>query len=277
MEIERTLSSALVETHPEEAAAVLESLDPGEAAELLAGESPSRAAGALARVSPHAAAEIVQLLGPARAVGALQRLDPDLVASILRRLPEASREALLHALPDESARPVRRLLRFPAGSAGALMDPSVLALTQDLSAEEALGRVRRAPARVLYNLYVVDRSHVLVGVLNLRELLLARPDAPLSAVMRNDVQRVPADADRHAVAGHPGWREVHSLPVVDEAGRFLGALRYRTLRRLEAELRGPEAAAGAPPTASALGDLFWTGVAGLIETVAGPGPAPSRG
>lgn len=59
---------------------------------------------------------------------------------------------------------------------------------------------------------------------------------------------------------------MHSLPVVDEDHHYLGALRYRTLRELEEELlRGR---GGDRDTAAALGELFATGAAGLLDALA---------
>jgi magnesium transporter len=147
-----------------------------------------------------------------------------------------------------------------------------VALPQDLTAEDALKLLRRTPEHALYNLYVVDRDHHLVGVLNLRELLLAGPKETLSAIMRPALYKVPADADRYSVVSNPGWKEVHSLPVVDQAGHFLGALRYRTFKHLEDELRGEETEPGAP-TVAALGDLFRAGIAGLVDAMASAAPA----
>ncbi len=276
MELQESLSTTLVGHHPEDAAAVLEAWPVRDAAQLLTALRPEAAAGVLARMAPAQAAALLGRLDSARASALVAALGLDRAAFLVRRLGAETRAALLEALPAERARPLGLLLRFPPGSAGGLMDPQVLALPEDLRAEQALARLRETPENALYNLYVLDRDQRLVGVMNLRELLLAPPEASLGAVMRTPVQHLRADTERHAIVAHAGWREVHSLPVVDEAGRFLGAIRYRTLRRVEEELRGAETAPGAP-TAQALGDLFWTGVAGLLEAVAGAaaGPAPA--
>ena len=69
--------------------------------------------------------------------------------------------------------------------------------------------------------------------------------------------------DRNAILAHPAWREAHSLPVVDRQGLYLGAIRYRTLRRLESESARHRARQDSH-TAEALGDLFSTGMEGLL-------------
>jgi magnesium transporter len=148
------------------------------------------------------------------------------------------------------------------------MDPEVLALPLDLTAGEALARVREQPEQARYNLYVVDGEQRLVGALNLRELLVADPSDRLADLMASEPLRLVATADRALVVSHPGWRRVHALPVVDEDDRYLGALRYHTLRELEEELlRGRHEDRS---TADALGDLFAAGAAGLLEALAPP-------
>ncbi len=274
MDLETELAREAMSAHPLESAAALERLPAEEAVGLLDRVDAALAATVLRRMATPATAEILRASAPARAATWIAALPLDLAAVCLRRLEEASREAIFSHLPEGRGRALRALLGFPEQTAGALMDPEVLALPLDLSAGEALELVRRNPEHARYNLYVVDREQLLVGVLNLRELLLADARAPLAESMREQVHRLRADADRHTIVSDPGWREVHSLPVVDEGGLFLGAVRYRTLRRLEEELRGARPDEGV--TARALGDLFRTGAAGVFEAVAASIPAASE-
>jgi magnesium transporter len=266
------LALGVLEDHPDDAAGVLERLPPAAAAALFASAGGEQTADVLGRIDPTAASALVAELDHEDAVGAVAALPLESAARLLRRLAPERVEALLAQQPVRRARALRDLVRFREESAGALMDPDVLALPVDVTAEEALERVRESPDRARYNVYVVDREQKLVGVLNLHELLTAPLHAELSSLMNREPLRVSAEADRRTIVEHPGWRVVTALPVVDADGTYLGALRYRTLRRLESEI-----ARGAPDGASAsnaLGDLFATAAAGMVEAVLG---APSRG
>jgi magnesium transporter len=193
-----------------------------------------------------------------------------MAALSLRSMAPSLREEVLAALPDRRSRALISLLRFPDGTAGALMDPEVLALPHDLTAREALARIREAAGNARYNVYVVDREQMLVGVINLHELLMARPGDRLSSLMQTSVHRLPARADRHAIVSNPGWQEVHALPVVDERGVYLGAIRYRTLRLLEEQLRGSRSTDDA--TARALGGLLRAGASAVVEAMVASTP-----
>ncbi len=265
------LAVGLIEEHPDDAASVLERLPAAAAAALVAHLGHERSSFVLSRLDPNVASALVAELDEEEAAGAIASLPLESAARLLRRLDGERAEALLAQLPASRSRPLRALLRFREHSAGALMDPEVLALPVEIAAEEAVERVREAPERARYNVYVVDREQRLVGVLNLHELLAAPPRAALATVMTRDPLRILANAERRAIVEHPGWREVTALPVVDRDGVYLGAIRYRTLRRLETDVArgGPEGASAA----TALGDLFATATAGMVEAALG---APSR-
>jgi Mg/Co/Ni transporter MgtE len=269
MALKRELAEALVRRHPARAAAVLEPLGPEAAADWMARLAPGEAASLLSRLAPGLAARVLARWPPATAARVLDALDLDVAVRLLRLTEEAPRAAALAALPPRRARAAGMLLRFAEGSAGALMDPDVHPLPSDLTVREARRRLREQPDQFRYNLYVVDREQRLVGVLTVRELWMARPSQRLVDVMVRDPLCLHANDDRLAVAAHPGWREVHALPVVDDAGAYLGAVRYRTLRAVEGLLQGDPAGDGR--TADALAELFAVGASGLLEALGGAG------
>ncbi len=279
MNLEMHLARAFLEEHPREAALALERMPAAERAAVV--RAVGRVAGgALTEMVAPAAAECLALLDGADAAPALDALDPDVAIPLLRRMPIGTAEQLVAALPEKKRDPLRRVLRFPEGTAGALMDPLILSLPDDISVAEGRLRLRRETHGLLYYIYVVNRQEGLKGVLDIPELMRARARESIRSVMHSPVAHLPAWTPAAAVAGHPAWRSYHALPVTDEAGRLAGAIRYQTLRRLEHE--SDAAAGGAPgPTVGALGELFHLGLAGFVEGVAGATPrswrAPGEG
>lgn len=274
MDLDTLLANGLVTAHPLEAAQALERIPARDAAALLEELEVEASAGVLQRMNSHSAAGVVTALADANTCEIFERLSTPTAALVLRHVNAAVRERLLASLPRRRARGLGSVLDFPANTAGSLMDPEVLGIPHDLTVEEAIARVREAARDARYNVYVVDRDQVLVGVINLRELLMAEPGDQISALMKTDVHRLSARADRRMVVSHPGWREVHALPVVDDHGRYLGAVRYRTLRRLEEGLRSNLPDEGA--TARALGDLLRAGASAMLEAVVAS-TSPDRG
>jgi magnesium transporter len=267
MAIERELANRTLELHPARAAAVLERLPAEETQRLLEALPARRGATVLRRLASTATTAVLARLSPERAGDLLAALEPGEAALLLRRLDEPLRDSILAAMPEAPARSIGSLLRFPESSAGGLADPDALALPEDLTAAEALEAVRGSAANARYNLYVVDRAQRLVGVLNLRELLMTPGETRLGDAMQPSPHRLHADADLATVIHHPGWLKVHALPVVDERGVYVGVIRYKTLRALE---RRDATRTGEVEAAHALGELFATAAGGLLDALVGP-------
>lgn len=271
MTIEHDLALGVLASHPLDATRVLERLPTAEAARFFTIAEVASAAVSLRAMHAPVAAQVLLALEPRRAAQILDALPLGGASGCLRHIDDALRETLLSAIGPQRARALRSLLRFAPNTAGALMDPEALALPMDLTVADGTARVREAAQQARYNIYTLDREQRLAGVFNLRELFLAEPKALLSSIALPNPHRLAARADRQAIVAHPGWREVHALPVVDGGGSYLGAIRYRTLRRIEEELRGTGVATGT--TARALGDLFRTGASSLLEALAASAPA----
>ena len=264
METDTLLAKNFAEDHPADAARVLEGLALEEASAYLDELPPRSATAVLQKMVPSNAAECIAQLSPPRFARIIAALPLDSAAALLRRLEPERQAELLSRAPSNISALIASLLRYPQNSAGALMDPRAMALPEDITATEAMARVRRAPRHVLYYIYVLDREQKLVGVMNLRELMLAPPKETLSAAMRREVTTPPALAGRMAIVEHPGWRDVHALPVVDDGGVFLGVLRYETLRKLERESATSPPAGGGLAAVLTLGELCWVGLAGIL-------------
>jgi magnesium transporter len=264
-EIDRLLAGALAEGHPGDAARILERFGPQEAAALLEEWDADRAGATLQLMAPAVAAACLARMSAPAASEALAALELDSAAALLRGSPPELRKGLLERTERRRADSLWLLLSSPAGSAGSLLDPLVLALPRDWPAGQALAVVHDAPRRALDYLYVVDRAGRLAGVTSVRDLVTAPADRRLEAMMRSPVMRLRAGEDVAAILAHPGWDEVHALPVVDESDGFLGAIRYETLRRLEREGRSGRSGAEAVSVAVSLGELYWIGLWGLLE------------
>ena len=273
MSLETQLARAFLHEHPRDAALALERM-PATARAAVVRAVAADAGPALREMVAPAAAECLALLTPAEAAPALDTLAPDVAVALLRRLPADSADRLLTGLPDDRQAPLRRVLAYPEGTAGALMDPLALALPDDISVAEARLRIRREPRGLLSYVFVVLRDGTLAGVLDITELMRARARDGLRSVMHAPVEHVPAWAPAAVVRVHPAWRSFHALPVTDESGRLLGVVRYRTLRRLEREAAADGGAQPAGVTAGALGELFHLGLAGFVEGVAAVAARP---
>ena len=265
---EELLGLEFLRTHPEDAARVLERFGPAESAALLGSLPALGAAAILGHMVAPSAAECVAAMDDDRAAAMLAEMSIDQSAALLRRVPRDVTERIIERAPRSVVTAaLRMLVGYPEGTAGALVDPTILSLPVDLACAEALERVRREPTHAIYYVYVIDREQRLVGVLNLRELMLADGAQPLTKAMHTKVSRLRSDAGEDEILAHPGWREYHALPVVDADGRLVGAIRYETLRRLEQGQAGAHEVNPLLTTALSLGELYWFSLRRVVTSV----------
>lgn len=227
--LERTLALEYVRQLPDEAAAELESARPEETAAWLAGLETPEAEALLGRLAPDIAVRVLAALPDDPAAAVVAALDPPQASRFLSRLEPAAREALLGRLPPGFARDLREIASHAPGTAGAMMDPQVLALRPGTTVAEALGRLRDLGHKSISRVYLVDPAEVLVGSVRVRDLAVAGPSARLEELMLEGPAGVSVTADREEVSEVLARERVASLPVVDFEGRLVGVLDYDVL------------------------------------------------
>ena len=217
------------------------SLHPGEAARAL-GAAPLADALRLLEAGPGpAAAQVFQRLDPDRAVELAENMNDALVrrlwtamdygvgAALLARLGTERRSACLAALPAEVSAELEEMMRYPANSAGRLMDISVTAFSEAETAEKALARIRSIPDRRIHDLCIVDSDGLLTAVLPLQEVAVAQPGERLERLARNPPVCVQAMSSREEVVELLELHKLYSLPVVSFEGRLRGIIRHDAL------------------------------------------------
>jgi len=269
------LSFAFLEEHPAAAARVLERVAPLNVAALIA-EAPTRAAAPALRVmSPLHASRCLEPLDDDVLAGLLRAMGAQAGVAVLHYFPEARRNALLARQPTVLALTLRLLLGYPEDTVGAWMDPHVVALPADTTAEAALQRLRESDTEHDSCIFVLGSDERLLGQARFAALFRARPDTPLLKLMDTSHYALPARAPIRAVRAHTGWELFTLLPVVEREGRFVGALHRATLSRvLSRGWAARSTSAGYGALAGDVADGYWAAVSGLIELVVALIPAP---
>jgi Mg2+ transporter MgtE len=216
--------SKLAELRPADIADILEQLDADEAGAVLDRLAPSIAADTLNEVEAPLQSEILSELNPERASDLLEMLPPDDAADILAEMPRREAEHLLSLMPSDESRPIRELLRYSPQTAGGIMTSEVLALAEALTVEETLAYLRQHSdhLEMIYYLYIVDSMRHLIGIVSLRELVVAEPGKHLRDLMDRNVIKVQASVDQEEVARIIAKYDLLGVPVVDSEDQLLG-------------------------------------------------------
>ncbi|MBU1645298.1 MAG: magnesium transporter [Gammaproteobacteria bacterium] len=159
----------------------------------------------------------------------LAELEPARSAALLNRLDDEDRDRFMALLNPQVAAEIRALMAYPTDSAGQLMDPRVLAFRGELTAHEALARLRQTRRRGLRELYLIDDDGRLDGCVDIQDLALAEPDETLGRIARRITDAVQDTAPREDVVEKMQQDTVVDLPVIDFDGRLVGAIRQAKL------------------------------------------------
>jgi magnesium transporter len=148
---------------------------------------------------------------------------PDDAADLLDVLDDGRREQILGLLGATQGAKLESLLEGEEETAGSLMNTEFLALDEEITVAEAIEAIRQYPRKdSFFYVYCVDAESHLVGVLSLRSLILAPPDAALKRLMVQSVVRTQIDSSPEEVAQIVSKYDLLSVPVVDLQNRLVG-------------------------------------------------------
>jgi magnesium transporter len=159
----------------------------------------------------------------------LGELEPARSAALLNRLERDQREYYRALLNAQVAAEIRALMEYQPDSAGQLMDPRVPSFRGELTAQEALARLRRTKWRGLRELYIVDDDGRLDGRVDIQDLALAEPGLTLTRIARKIADAVQDTAPREEVVEKMQQDAVTDLPVIDFDGHLVGVIRQAKL------------------------------------------------
>ena len=164
---------------------------------------------------------------PAKAIAeGVRDLDSDDAAYILEDLPEQEQAEILEQLPPPERRALERILHYPESSAGRRMQTEYIAVPPTWTVGHAIDYMRETadlPDR-FFELYVVDPTNRLLGVVALDRLLRTKRPVPISTLMDPDRRRVLATEDQEEVARMFERYNLVAAPVVDDSERLVGVL-----------------------------------------------------
>ena len=154
----------------------------------------------------------------------LDELYLDDVADIVEEMPATVVIRILDKATPEMRKSINDLLKYPEDSAGSIMNMEFLSLKKDMTVEDAFKRIRRIGGELetINTLYVTDPTRRLLGVLSVRDLLLAESDDLIQDIMDSNVVSVSTLDDKEDVAQAMSKYDFLSMPVVDQEGRLVG-------------------------------------------------------
>ena len=156
----------------------------------------------------------------------LDELYVDDAVDLVEEMPANVVRRILSQVDPEMRKSINQILRYPENSAGAWMTTEYVSLQPDMTVEESILRIRRqgVDKETIYTCYVMSKDRKLLGIVTVKDLLLAEDDEMLISDLMLDTEMifVTTHTDQEEVARIFSKYDFLALPVVDNENRMVG-------------------------------------------------------
>ena len=182
------------------------------------------AADAFSRMEVATQSKLIEAMTDDEIKDVVNKLYLDDAADLIEEMPSNLVKRILQNTSSDKRQAINELLKYPQDSAGSIMTTEFVDLKETMSVKEAFERIRKIgkDKETIYTLYVTDMQRHLVGVITVKELLLAGLDVIVKDIMEENVIEISTLTDKEEVANMFDKYDFLAMPVVDSEKRLVG-------------------------------------------------------
>ncbi len=220
------LKDELLKGHAADIAELLDELDEKTTLLLFRLLPKGIAADVFAHLSPESQSELYILVNEKELYNILSDLNFDDKIDFLEEIPANVVKRILRNSTETERKLINQFLQYPEDSAGSLMTIEYVDLKKEMTAEEALKKIREIALdkETIYTCYVTDASRHLEGILSLRDLVIASPEVKIEEIMNREMIYANTHDDKEDVAELIKKYDLLAIPVTDNEGRLVGII-----------------------------------------------------
>lgn len=231
----KVLKERLADMQPIDLADILEELNPDQRVAIFDELETEHASDTLEELNPNVQRNLIASLKKDKAALLINEMTPGQAADILSVLPWWELKAILKLLNKDNAVKIQGILEQQEEKISDFAISDYLKFTPDktvLQARRGYQRVAKGKDVIMY-LYIVDEKDVLLGVIDIKELLRAEDEAFLKDIMTTEVISLKPEStlkEASVMFARYGFR---ALPVTDASRKMLGVVPYRDVMNLK--------------------------------------------
>jgi len=231
----KVLKQKLSEIHPVDLADILEELDHEQRLVIFKQLDSDLASDTLEEIEPRVQRALISSLKKEKVAELISQMTPAQAADILSILPVADANDIINLLEEPQRKKMQLILRERDQKNIDYATTKFIKFLPDTRVQAVIDSLRTVAAGkdVIMYIYVVDPQNTLLGVVDLRELLRAKPDDTLNNIMTTSVKNLNAAStlcEASEMFKHYGFR---AIPVTDDKNRILGVVTYRDVMNLK--------------------------------------------
>ena len=218
------LKNKLKEINSADIPVLFEDLDKEHAVKLFRILSKEQAGEAFSYMDPYMKEKLIQDLTDAELKSIMDELFMDDTVDLIEEMPSNVVKKILKAVNKEDRKVINELLKYPDDSAGSIMTTEFVDLKETMTVEQALQRIRDIgiDSETIYNCYVLNSNRILLGTVNIKEILISKPETLIKDLMTTNVISVNTMDDQEEVTKLFDKYDYFALPVVDNENRLVG-------------------------------------------------------
>ncbi|WP_348620880.1 magnesium transporter [Pedobacter lusitanus] len=172
--------------------------------------------------------ELLFQLHPDKRTEIVEELDYDDATDIISQLEEHEQKEILEDLSEDDASHIRNLMRYDEDTAGGLMNTEFIRIQLHLKKKDAIDEIIRQSEEIeeFYTIFVVDEHNVFQGIVSLKDIIKAKGNVEITALVKSDVAWVSPDTDQEEVARLISQYNITSIPVLDNQMKLLGRVTF---------------------------------------------------
>lgn len=154
----------------------------------------------------------------------IDELFMDDTVDLIEEMPSNVVKRILKTVNKEDRNTINELLKYPSDSAGSIMTTEFVDLKINMTVEDAFKKIKKIGLNkeTVYTCYVLDIKRVIIGIVDIKDLLLADRDVLIKDIMETNVVTVNTLEDKEEVTKLFDKYDLVALPVVDKENRLVG-------------------------------------------------------
>jgi magnesium transporter len=230
----KVLKETLADIHPVDLADIIEELDHEQRVMVFSSLENEHASDTLEEIEPIVQREIISSLNTEKVVQLINDMTPGQAADILSVLPSSEARIILESLNPENAKKIQSIIGKQEEKVINYTTRKFLKFSPQTTVEYVQNDYPRhaRDKDVIMYIYVVDDQDVLVGVIDLKELLQADDRALLKDIMIENVISLNTESTLKEASQSFARYDFRALPVTDEKNRLVGVIPYRDVMNL---------------------------------------------
>ena len=224
-----TLRDILVTMNPSDIAAVFYTLDERRIPLLFRLLPKELAAETFVEMEPDAQELLIRGFSDNELKEVVDELYVDDAADLVEEMPANVVKRILKSADPEMRFAINQILQYKDNSAGSIMTTEYVSLRPHMTVEEAIRRIRRqgVDKETIYTCYVTDSQRTLLGMVTVKDLLLAEDDeTPIRDIMLTNLIFATTSTDQEEVARMLSKYNFLAMPVVDAENRMVGIVTF---------------------------------------------------